>query len=176
MGYTKNERVASKEETYNKLINLSDTTNQKETWALIDNYANTKDAHLMFKRWLSQKLQDSNKTTNVNLYPVVLDKLNDTEKIYSAVIDCLDFITSNEDEKEVTLYLSPGTPVMAFSWAFAALQNPALQVRVIASSNMFSPPETVSVPYDLLSWKDPRPTLRVMFLMIITLYFTSICK
>ncbi len=153
LGYTKNEETTSKDETYKKLINLSDNTNSKDTWALINDYANTKDAHLMFKKWLSSKLHENNKSTEVNLYPVVLDKLNDTEKIYTAAIECLDMIATNEKEKEVTLYLSPGTPVMAFSWAFAALQNPALKVRVIASSNMFSPPETVSIPYNLLQWK-----------------------
>jgi len=153
LGYTKNEKVTSKEETYNKLINLSDTTNPKETWALIDDYANTKDAHFMFKKWLSSQLQQNNKSTEVKLYSVVLDKLNDTEKIYTAVIDCLDMISADESEKEVTLYLSPGTPVMAFSWAFAALQNPALRVRIIAASSMVHPPETVSIPYRLLEWK-----------------------
>lgn len=155
LGYTKNEKITSKIETHTKLINLSHTsnTNEEESWNLLDDYANTKEAHLTFKKWLLSSLTQHDKSTDVNLYPVILNKLNDTEGIYKAVIDCLDMISSKDEEKEVTLYLSPGTPVMAFSWAFATLLNPALHIRIIASSNFLKPPETISIPYELLEWK-----------------------
>ena len=53
-------------------------------------------------------------------------------------------------EKLVTLYLSPGTPVMAFVWAFAALGHPALKKRLIASPVIGKPPETISLPAEWL--------------------------
>jgi hypothetical protein len=46
----------------------------------------------------------------------------------------LDGVERESGEKFVTLYLSPGTPVMAFVWALAALNYPELKKRLIASS------------------------------------------
>ena len=56
-----------------------------------------------------------------------LYQLNDTEGIYASAIRALDGVEQESGEKLVTLYLSPGTPVMAFVWALAALSYPELK-------------------------------------------------
>ncbi len=45
----------------------------------------------------------------------------------STATQSLNAVAASEGEKLVTLYLSPGTPVMAFVWAFAALRHPMLK-------------------------------------------------
>ncbi len=46
----------------------------------------------------------------------------------------------------MSLYLSPGTPTMAFTWAFAALAHPNVRKRLIAASDPTRPPEPVRLP------------------------------
>jgi len=62
----------------------------------------------------------------------------------------LDVVAQQPGEKLVTLYLSPGTPVMAFVWAIAALAHPTLTKRLIASPVIGKPPATVSLPAEWL--------------------------
>ena len=83
---------------------------------------------------------------NVRFQPVYLRHLNDTEGIYEAAIASLHAVSLKEGDKLVTLNLSPGTPVMAFVWAFAALRHPQLKKRLIASPNFKKPPETIALP------------------------------
>jgi hypothetical protein len=79
-----------------------------------------------------------------------LRELNDTEGIYACAMRALDWVAQESGEKLVTLYLSPGTPVMAFVWAFAALGHPTLNKRLIASPVIGKPPETISLPAEWL--------------------------
>ncbi len=62
----------------------------------------------------------------------------------------LDRVERESGEKFVMLYLSPGTPVMAFVWALAALSYPELKKRLIASSVVGMAPEVVSLPAEWL--------------------------
>ncbi len=79
-----------------------------------------------------------------------LRELNDTEGIYACAMRALHWVAQEAGDKLVTLYLSPGTPVMAFVWAFAALGHPALKKRLIASPVIGKPPETISLPAEWL--------------------------
>ena len=125
-------------------IDLSDE------WDAVDSFSNTAEGHALFETWLTKQLDHLEKEVNVKLYPVKLLHLNDTKGIYKAVTNVLNDVSSREDDKEVTLYLSPGTPVMAFTWAFASLVNPSLKIKVIASSDFREPPEPIHLPYGLL--------------------------
>ena len=131
--------------------------NQSKGWKLVDAYSNTKQGHELFSTWLGMRLDQLGKKVESKLFPVELAKLNDTKGIYSAASMCLDKVAEDADEKQVTVYLSPGTPVMAFTWAFASLVNPALKIEIIASSDFRSPPETISLPYDLLDSTSHQP-------------------
>lgn len=114
--------------------------------------ANTLAAHQQFQHWLASQLQAAGKQTTVRFESVVLQHLNDTQGIYDAATQALASVAASEGEKRVTLYLSPGTPVMAFVWAFAALRRPDLQKRLIASSQPGLPPEPVVLPAEWLEW------------------------
>ena len=69
----------------------------------------------------------------------------------------LDLVAQEAGEKLVTLYLSPGTPVMAFVWALAALGHPELKKRLIVSSVIGQPPEAISLPAQWLEQYGVEP-------------------
>lgn len=133
------------------LSDLKDTRNITP-YQFVDIYANTQSAHDHFVAWLEERLHHDEINTSIHFHPVCLKHLNDTEGIYEAVTQALNNVSSEEGEKIATLYLSPGTPVMAFVWAFAALRYPNLKKRLIASSQADRPPETVVLPNEWLEW------------------------
>jgi len=121
----------------------------RTTSAFVSKFANTDAAHKHFIAWLKSRTQD---VANVKLSfkSETLRELNDTEGIYACATRALDLVAQEAGEKLVTLYLSPGTPVMAFVWAFAALGHPALKKRLIASPVIGKRPETISLPAEWL--------------------------
>jgi hypothetical protein len=121
--------------------------NQTERFSEI---ANTEFAHKLFIKWLQNKLTEYSNKTSIHFEPVVLNTLNDTEGIYEAANRKLDEL-SKDKESVISFYLSPGTPVMAFVWAFAALRYPDLQKQLIASSTG-GKPELVSLPDKWMEW------------------------
>ena len=118
----------------------------------MEQFSNTEKAHGHFIHWLVNKLQEVGKKVEVRLLPVLLRHLNDTEGIYEAATQSLNTVSELDGEKLVTLYLSPGTPVMAFVWAFAALKYPNLKKRLIGSSQSGKPPEEIVLPNEWLEW------------------------
>jgi hypothetical protein len=165
LGYTKLDKTKPIEEneTENfeqKLLELKDST-QAMARPFINQFANTEEAHNHFIKWLQKCLQDAGKTTTVDFNSVLLNHLNDTEGIYEAATQSLNEISTKDGEKLVTLFLSPGTPVMAFVWAFAALRHPTLKKRLLASSQADKPPEKIVLPNEWLEWhgKQVRTTL-----------------
>lgn len=122
----------------------------KATGEFVTRFANTSVAHNHFLGWLKAKAEDRNANVNINIKSEKLRELNDTEGIYACAVRALDWVTREEGEKLVSLYLSPGTPVMAFVWAFAALRFPDLKKRLIASPVTTKPPETISLPAEWL--------------------------
>lgn len=123
-----------------------------EARQFLDLFSNTEEAHRHFTQWLQKQLQDADKKVAVRFHPVDLKHLNDTEGIYDAATQSLNSVSIEKGAKQVTLYLSPGTPVMAFVWAFAALRHPNLKKRLIASSQADKPPETIVLPNEWLEW------------------------
>jgi len=122
----------------------------KITGEFVSKFANTSIAHEHFISWLKAKVQDADGGARISFTSEKLRELNDTEGIYACATRALDGVAQEAGEKLVTLYLSPGTPVMAFVWAFAALGHPALKKRLIASPVIGKPPETISLPAEWL--------------------------
>jgi hypothetical protein len=58
---------------------------------------------------------------------------------------------SDPSEKSLTTYVSPGTPVMAYTWALIARSNPHLRIDVISNSDPRSKPERIDLPRALLT-------------------------
>lgn len=127
---------------------------QEKDWKItsefVSRFGNTPTAHGYFSRWLTAKIHTAGSSTKVWCKSEKLRELNDTEGIYACAMRALDFVAKEAGEKVVTLYLSPGTPVMAFVWALTALGHPELKMRLIASSVIGKPPETISLPAEWL--------------------------
>ena len=146
------------DKTENRAVEFQQKTAEIEgsdpaiTKQFLDLFSNTTEAHNHFTQWLEKQLRDAGKKVDVSFHPVGLKHLNDTEGIYDAATQSLNAVAALEGEKLVTLYLSPGTPVMAFVWAFAALRHPTLKKRLIASSQPGRPPERIVLPSEWLEW------------------------
>lgn len=131
-------------------------SHQENDWKsigdFVSKFANTAIAHEHFIGWLKAKVKTADGSVNIRFKSEKLRELNDTEGIYAGATRALDWVAQEAGEKLVTLYLSPGTPVMAFVWAFAALKHPALKKRLIASPVIGKPPETISLPAEWIEW------------------------
>lgn len=124
---------------------------RQEQLEVVDALANTPMGHRWFQDWLHGEIKRRGLGVAIRIVEKELGSLSDAKGTYEAASDALDVVLATEGEKEVTVYLSPGTPVMAFTWAFVSLVNPELQVRVIASPDYRKEPEEVRLPYELLA-------------------------
>jgi len=156
LGYTNKDKPEIDESVFEKDLveakNNFEKNNQSEVWNFINKYSNTEIGHKCFVEWLQSKLKESEKNTEVIFRPIELSHLNDTEGIYDVATRALDLVANFNAKKEVSFYLSPGTPVMAFVWAFVALRHPSLKKRLIASPVANKLPEEVSLPEEWIEW------------------------
>lgn len=152
LGFTNPNKSGNNKHTFGPMIGGIKDLSATETRNAIDVFSNTQEAHSHFIEWLQKQLLKAHKKTTVRIQPVRLEHLNDTEGIYEAATQSLDSVSSESGEKLVTLFLSPGTPVMAFVWAFAALRHPNLKKRLIASSQPGKAPENIALPNEWLEW------------------------
>jgi len=152
LGFTHPDKTANKTDVFQQKIEKTEGSDPAAAREIIDLFSNSVEAHNHFTQWLEKQLRDAGKKVNVHFHPVGLKHLNDTEGIYEAATQSLNTVAASEGEKLVTLYLSPGTPVMAFVWAFAALRHPTLKKRLIASSQPGRPPERITLPNEWLEW------------------------
>ena len=152
LGFTHPDKSENKADEFQQKIADVEGSDPDAARQFIDLFSNTGDAHHHFNEWLKKQLRDAGKKVDVSFHSVGLKHLNDTEGIYEAATQSLNMVAALEGEKLVTLYLSPGTPVMAFVWAFAALRHPTLKKRLIASSQPGRPPERIVLPNEWLEW------------------------
>ncbi len=120
---------------------------RQKAQVMVDAICNTERAHALFQKYL----QDAHLPINIRLLPQTLSHLNDARAIDKAAQKALRLALSDEAEKEITCFLSPGTPVMAYTWAMVSRANPNLHLRVISSSDPRKPPEEIELPKDVLS-------------------------
>lgn len=156
LGYTNKEKKETSIDNFDSdLSNAKDdfkSNSPKDVWTFINKYSNTEISHNHYIKWLKSKLNESGKKTDVIFHPVELEHLNDTEGIYEIETKALNIVASYNKEKEVYFFLSPGTPVMAFTWAFVALQHPNLKKHLIASPILHKAPEIIKLPEEWLEW------------------------
>lgn len=154
MGYTHiNQQYAQNEFNgdYLRLVN-----NQISPRDFISIHANSLQAHTHFVNWLKEQLSEYDRKTTVDFRAIKLDHLNDTQNIYEACMCMMKEVAISTEDIIATLYLSPGTPVMAFVWTLIALQFPQVQKRLITSSNPELPPENITLPMEWLEWHGKR--------------------
>lgn len=152
LGFTHQDKSEHKPDEFKQKIAGVEGSEPDAARQFVDMFSNTGVAHHHFNEWLKKQLRNAGKKVDVRFHSVELTHLNDTEGIYEAATHSLNEVAASEGEKLVTLYLSPGTPVMAFVWAFAALRYPTLKKRLIASSQPGKPPERIVLPNDWLEW------------------------
>jgi hypothetical protein len=152
LGFTHQDKTKNEADDFQQRIVDVESFDPATEKQFIDRFSNTDEAHNHFNQWLEEQLQGAGKKAEVRFLPVGLKHLNDTEGIYEAATQSLNAVAALQGEKLVTLYLSPGTPVMAFVWAFAALRHPNLKKRLIASSQLGLPPEKIVLPNEWLEW------------------------
>ena len=152
LGFTHPDKTENRADEFQQKTAEIEGSDPATARPFLDLFSNTAEAHNHFNQWLEKQLRDAGKKVDVSFHPVGLKHLNDTEGIYEAATQSLNTVAALEGEKLVTLYLSPGTPVMAFVWAFAALRHPTLKKRLIASSQPGRPPERIVLPSEWLEW------------------------
>lgn len=117
----------------------------------VDALCNTELGHALFADWLKAELVRNEVHCNIQFISRVMSQLNDAQAIFDAAAAAVNFALADVGQKTITTYVSPGTPVMAYTWALIARAHPQHNIAVIASSNPRLPPETVDLPKDLLT-------------------------
>ncbi|MBQ7177082.1 MAG: DUF1887 family protein [Victivallales bacterium] len=114
---------------------------------MVDAVCNTETGHSMFLNFIdSAKLP-----VMIHFMAKELAHLNDARAIDAAARSALRLALTDDSDKDLTCFLSPGTPVMAYTWAMVSRTNPNLNLRVISSSDPRKPPEEIDLPKDVLS-------------------------
>lgn len=111
---------------------------------------NTPLAHQTFVQWLDHSLAEIGVDVRIHVLPQELSHLNDARGIHAGATAAVRFGLADSVSPRLTAYVSPGTPVMAYTWALIARSNPQLGIRVISSSDSGLPPETIDLPRSLL--------------------------
>lgn len=119
--------------------------------SFINKYSNTNITYNHFKSWLLQN--NSNKNIDFSFNSVQLSYLNDTDGIYNVVSKVMHAVDKLKISKEVHLFLSPGTPVMAFVWALISMRYPNIQIKLLASSVIGKKAEFVNLPKEWVQWR-----------------------
>jgi len=117
----------------------------------VDAASNTESGHELFADWLQDQLTVLGVNVTIQVIPRALKQLNDAVGVYDAAASAVRVALEDPAGKQVTTYVSPGTPVMAYTWALIARSNPQLSIGVISSSNPRTPPERIDLPKALLS-------------------------
>lgn len=123
----------------------------EEVQQMLDRVSNTAAGHDLFAKWLREQLAAIGVTVDLHLVSRELSRLNDAQGILEGATAALQMALSDPSEKSLTTFVSPGTPVMAYSWALIARSNPHLRIEVISNSDPRSLPERIDLPRALLN-------------------------
>lgn len=113
---------------------------------MVDLVSNTACGHELFQAYL----RAAQLNVRIQFIAQEMERLNDARAISSAVRNALERTLAEEGEKDITLFLSPGTPLMAYTWATFSRIYPKLHLKVIASSDPRLPPEEIDLPKDVI--------------------------
>lgn len=142
---TQQDAIRELREHASTLIGLS----REESFHYVDILANTPSGHKFYRSWLLQQLDDAEIKVKVSMRECFLKELNDTEGIFFSAVKALrDVIDTAAD---ITFFLSPGTPVMAFSWALAMMAFPNHRIKLLASPDYRKGVQTIELPESVLN-------------------------
>lgn len=162
LGYSKQDDCISEAEFESRLEEVQNSETPEDKFKFTYEYANCAAAHKHFIKFLGNKIVEMGKTISIGFIPITLSQLNDSERIYSAAVQALQSISdlTGDGDRRVSIFLSPGTPLMAFSWALAAFKFPSIPKRLIASSDPRKPPMAIMPPKEWMEWnakQNPNP-------------------
>ena len=160
LGYSKQDDCISESEFESRLEEVQNSETPEDKFKFTYEYANCAAAHKHFIKFLGNKIVEMGKTISIGFIPITLSQLNDSEGIYSAAVQALQSISDLTGDRRVSIFLSPGTPLMAFSWALAAFKFPSIPKRLIASSDPRKPPMAIMPPKEWMEWnakQNPNP-------------------
>lgn len=123
---------------------------REDSFRFVDALANTQTGHKFYHKWLINQLTLLNVEVSITIKECFLQELNDTSGIYFSAVGALQQAIDN-GAKSITAYLSPGTPVMAFSWALALLAFPRVNVKLVASPDFRQGVKEISIPSEVLN-------------------------
>ena len=132
-----------------------------------------KQGRVVFAPKISQRNFPKAGPVRVRFEEQILSHLNDARGIDNAARKALDIALESDEPKETTCFLSPGTPVMAYTWGMVCRTNPQLNLRVIASSEPRKPPEEIELPKDAIlpfafrPSQNPTTEFDVVFLSLV---------
>jgi len=110
------------------------------------NIENSPETHTAFLKWYKERLTDAGKTTNVTIVPATVSGLDDLDSIRAVERRAFHFVSQNVGEGDIfTVYLSPGTSLMAFAWGEIIREYPNTNVRLLISPRVGSKP--IYIPY-----------------------------
>ena len=140
---------------------VSDKKNipREESWKYVDILANTTAGHAFYIDWLKRQLNDLSINVKIVLHECFLSELNDTSGIYFSAVEALNSASKIPDD-EITFFLSPGTPVMAFSWALAMMESPKRSIKLLASPDFRKGVQAVDLPESVLTHIEHWRSLR----------------
>lgn len=121
-----------------------------DPWARLEVIKNSAEAHEIFIDWVQRSLIGAGIDVRVHLLPQALAHLNDATGVHAAASSAVRHALADPGSPQLTAYVSPGTPVMAYTWALIARSNAHLNMRVISSSDARRPPEVIDLPRSLL--------------------------
>ena len=101
LGYTKHDDSISNDEFEFKLNESKDSEDPDAKFKFTYEYANCSAAHKHFINFIEGKISEMGKTVSVGLIPVTLSELNDSEGIYSAAVQALQYISDLQIECRV---------------------------------------------------------------------------
>ena len=132
------------------LLAYTDDSKSASPESGLDGLKNTGAGHQVYVDWLQRVLAAEGIEVAIHLLPQSLAHLNDANGIHHASTEAVRLALADPDCARLTTYVSPGTPVMAYTWALIARSNPQLDIRVISSSDATRPPEIIDLPRSLL--------------------------
>lgn len=157
LAYTKKriftaEEIAEQTQIVDELncLKNKNSLSKEESWKYVDALANTPIGHKFYEKWLKQQLAELKINVNIVVHECFLSELNDTEGIYFSAVEALTAATKHQNS-EITFFLSPGTPVMAFSWALAMLAFPKHNIKLLASPDFRKGVNSIEIPDTILT-------------------------
>jgi len=114
----------------------------------LDITSNTTQMADRYIKWINDKYTAH---SEIQSHKFELDNENDSNSMYKKTLKVVEttFKQSPRRDREITFFLSPGTPSMAFVWTMIAFSNPIQNIKLIASSDHSQGIRDLDIPFKI---------------------------